>query len=446
MENELVFARTKTQGELGMELNTSMIIRQLPKLLEDQSITDIGQIAEHMHALKTMQNQANLWSYDRFTESGNAALANVITEYSKEKKECILWCLNNYLGLNRNPEVVQSVKSAADKFGTGSGTPAVSGGMSALHKEVQNRISKLLGRERTLLFSTGYTTNLGALSAIPGKNDFVILDQESHASMFDGVKLSGKEWSAFRHNNVENLEEKLKRAQGKYENVIVAVESAYSMSGDLCPIREIVALKSKYKFYIYVDEAHSFGFYGDGGRGYCYQQGVLEEIDFLMSTLSKSIPSIGGFVSAKEKFCTYMQCMANSFIFQTCMPPVDAATILASLDVIQANPGIAASLHEKNAYFRGRLREIGFDLRNSQSPIIPIYIPKLDVLFKCSKELYERGIFSVAVTYPAVKLREGRLRFTLTAAHTQEQIDKTVDEMARLAEIYGIAKVEGADA
>lgn len=427
-----------------MELNNSMIIRQIPKLLEDQGITDIAQIADHMHALKTMQNQADLWSYDRYTESGNASIANVITEFTQEKRECILWCLNNYLGLNRNPRIVESAKKTVSAFGTGSGTPAGSGGMSSLHKEVQNRISRLLGRERTLLFSTGYTTNLGALSAIPGKNDLVIMDQESHASMFDGVRLSGKEWQAFRHNNPANLEEKLKRAQGKYENIIVAVESAYSMSGDLCPIREIVTLKSKYKFYLYVDEAHTFGFYGEGGRGYCYEQGVLDEVDFLMSTLSKSIPSIGGFVSAKEKFCTYIQCMANSYIFQTCMPPVDAGTIIASLDEIQANPGLAASLHEKNAYFRGKLGELGLDLRNSRSPIIPVYIPKLDILFKCSKELYQRGIFSVAVIYPAVKLTEGRLRFTLTAAHTLEQIDRTVEELARLDGMYGIAqKAEG---
>lgn len=423
-----------------MELNTSMIIRQIPKLLEDQGITDIGQIAEHMHSLKTMQNKANLWSYDRFTESGNASLANVITEFSQEKRECILWCLNNYLGMNRNPRIVEAARKTVSEFGTGSGTPAGSGGMSSLHKEVQNRISRLLNRERTLLFSTGYTTNLGALSAIPGKNDLVVMDQESHASMFDGVRLSGKDWQAFRHNNPANLEDKLKRAQGKYENVIVAVESAYSMSGDLCPIREIVALKKKYKFYLYVDEAHTFGFYGEGGRGYCYEQGVLEDIDFLMSTLSKSIPSIGGFVSAKEKFCTYVQCMANSYIFQTCMPPVDAGTILASLDEIQANPGMAASLHEKNAYFRGKLLDLGLDLRNSKSPIIPVYISNLDVLFKCSKELYERGIFSVAVIYPAVKLTEGRLRFTLTAAHTKEQIDRTVEELARLDSLYGITK------
>jgi 8-amino-7-oxononanoate synthase len=422
-----------------MQLSTSMSIRHLPKQLGEEGITDIDTVAEYLHRLKVMQNEENLWSYDRYTESGNASSAFVFNEYTQTKRSCILWCLNNYLGLNRHPEVIRHAQETVAKFGTGSGTPAMSGGMSSLHKEVQSTVASLLGKEKALMFSTGYTTNLGALSSLPGKKTLLLMDHESHASMFDGCRLSGKDWLAFRHNDMNNLEDKLKRNRDKYENIIVAVESAYSMSGDLCPIKDVVSLKKKYGFHIYVDEAHSFGFYGESGRGYCHEQGVSGDIDFLMATLSKAIPGIGGFIATQEKFCTFLQTQANPYIFQTCIPPTDAAVILASLKLIRENPGMAASLHEKNAYFRAKLRDLGFNLRNSKSPVIPIYISNLDTLFKCSRELYENGFFSVAVAYPAVKLSEGRLRFTLTSAHTYEQIDQTVSALADLDKKFGIA-------
>lgn len=427
-----------------MELDTSMVIGNVMRKLVDENVTDFNDIADAMQKLKDMQNREGLYSNDRFTETGSDSQAVVITEENGKRKECILWCINHYLGLNRNPRVIARSKEIIEKFGTGSGTSAMSGGMSSLHKEIEKRINAMVGKERTLLFPTGYSANLGAISAIPGKNDLILFDHQSHASIIDGCRLSGKEWLAFKHNNVADLESKLQRMQGKFQNILVVVESAYSMSGDLCPLREIVALKKKYKFYLYVDEAHSFGFYGEGGRGYCHEQGVTDDVDFIMSTLSKSTASIGGFVATKQKYCTLMSWHANAYIFQACISPADAGAILGSLDEIQSDPGLIRGLHEKTAYFRKKLIAAGFDLGTSQSPIIPIYVRDMKTLLAFGRGLYENGVFSVTIAFPAVKLSEGRLRFITNASHTYPQIDKTLEILTNVGSSLGIVPGKGA--
>jgi glycine C-acetyltransferase len=270
----------------------------------------------------------------------------------------------------------------------------------------------------------------------------IIFDRECHASIIDGVKLSGKKWVTFKHNNLRDLEQKLSKYSCEYENIFVVVESAYSMSGELAPLQEIVALKQKYKFLIYVDEAHTFGIYGENGAGYCSHLGIVEEIDFIAATLSKATASIGGFVATKSKYIPLLQWRANTYIFQACLTPGDAAAILASLEEIENNPYLIKSLHDKNQYMRRCLTNLGFDLGTSQSPIIPIFIPDVEKLQAFNKQLFARGIFSVSVVYPAVKANEGRIRFILSVAHSIEQIDTTVSVLHELALKYGVIKQE----
>jgi glycine C-acetyltransferase len=421
------------------EISKEKSIGYLLKKLNEEGITDFHKVAEQMQALKDAQNREGIWAYDRYTETGSASNSTVITEFGEQKKECILWCLNNYLGLNRNQKIIDKVTQAISKYGTGSGTSAVSGGMSSLHKAVQYKLQEILSKEKVLIFPTGFSANLGTLSAIPGPRDLLLIDHECHASIINGCQLSGKKFRPFRHNDLSDLESKVVLAKEKFENIIVVVESAYSMSGDLSPIKEIVDLKKKHGFSIFVDEAHTFGLYGKNGSGYCSAEGVLDEIDFFMATLSKAVPSIGGFIAAKEKYCTLLQARATSFLFQTCLSPVDASVSLACLEEIQADPSHMEKVHSNNSYFRKELKRIGFDLGKSQSPVVPIYVPNLDVLFAMSKELYyDYGIFSVPVSFPVVPISEGRLRFTMTAAHSIEQIDRTLTTLENLGKKYGI--------
>lgn len=420
-----------------MLTGVSVPILSYMKQLESQGITDIEELSDYLYEHYLNQVELGLYSSNKYTLSGSNVQASVVSS-NGNTTECILWCINHYLGLNRNQRVIDKVCKAVQEYGTGCGTSALSGGMSFLHKQVEQKLQRLIGKETVQLFPTGFTANLGCLSALPGKKDLVIFDRECHASIIDGVKLSGKKWMTFKHNNLSNLEHKLNKYQHEYENIFVVVESAYSMSGDLAPLQTIVNLKQKYKFLVYVDEAHTFGIYGKNGAGYCEHLGIVEEIDFIAATLSKATASIGGFIATKSKYIPLLQWRANTYIFQACLTPGDAAAILASLEEIENNPYLIKSLHEKNQYMRRCLTSLGFDLGTSQSPIIPIFIPDVEKLQAFNKELFARGIFSVSVIYPAVKAHEGRIRFILSTAHTIQQIDTTVSVLHELALKYGL--------
>ncbi|CAG2532480.1 glycine C-acetyltransferase [Maribacter dokdonensis] len=418
------------------ELQTDLALRALANNLTEKGITDIGVIAEVMNIAKKAQLKNKEYPFERYTEFGSNTHGSVISEFSGESKQCILWCINHYLGLNRNPDVIAKVCATVMKYGTGSGTSALSGGSNSLHIEIQDRIKIMTGKESVLIFPTGYSTNLGAISAILGKNDLALFDRECHASIIDGIKLSKRKMLSFKHNDVQNLKTKLAEHSDRFENIHVFAESAYSMSGDLCPIKEIISLKEQYKFYLYIDESHTFGIYGEKGRGYCHEQGVTDKVDFIMSTFSKATASIGGFIATKEKFKTLIEWASNAVMFQACFTPADAATILASLDQIENNPTLIETLHKNNNYMRSKLSKIGFNLGKSKSPVIPIFIPDYRKLLKISQELYNEGIFSVAVVYPAVRMDDGRIRFIVNSSHTFEQIDTTVNKLESLAIKY----------
>lgn len=415
-----------------------MPLALLKKQLNADGIHGLEAVAEVLHHQKQHQRQLGLYSQDRYTVGGSDCVAEIVAPATGRSHPSILWCINHYTGLNRHPRVIQRVTEAVQQYGTGAGTSALSGGMSTLHKEVEARLADLVGKERALLFPTGYTTNLGVISALPGKNDLILFDREAHASIIDGVKLSGRKFASFKHNSVADLERKLARYRDRYENVLVIVESAYSMSGDLAPLTEIVALKQRYHFHLYVDEAHTFGIYGDRGAGYCQHLGIADDVDFIMSTLSKATAAIGGFIACQEKYIPLLEWSANSFLFQACLPPGDAAAILASLDELANQPDLITALHEKNAYMRARLRALGFDLRSSQSPIIPLFIKDTEQLLSFNKDLFEQGVFSVSVVYPAVKPTEGRIRLILNASHTYEHIDRTLDILEKLGRRHGL--------
>lgn len=428
----------------GFKAIGARVLGLVRKQMQDRGVTDVAQVAEELHRIREEQARAHLFSSDLYTECGSNTVAEIVSGATEEKRQCIVWSLNLYLGLNREQRVIEKAREALARFGTGCGTSAPSGGLNAMHREIERRVARMVGKQSAIVFPTGYSANLGALSALPGPKDLILLDREAHASMIDGARLSGKKWVAFKHNDVADLEKKLHRYGPHHENVFVAVESAYSMSGDLAPLAAIAALKTKYRFYLYVDEAHTFGFYGEQGRGYCHEQGVSAAADFIMSTFSKSTAAIGGFLASEAKFCTLLQATATSYIFQACLTPPDAATILAALDEIRTNPTFAARLHENNRIMREQLVREGFDLGASQSPVIPVYVPDLEKLYRLCAELYLDGIYSVPVVYPAVGVNEGRIRFIVNASHTRDQIDRTVRALAFRAREIGILPAAGA--
>lgn len=408
-------------------LNDSMQIGMLRKRCVDNGITSVHEIAEVCEALRQMQMAKGVWGYENYSENGSNSSGIVCSAATADlHKECVIWSINHYLGLNRHPEVIDAAYQALKQFGTGCGTSAISGGHNKLHKTLENRIAKIFKKDAAMLFSTGFTANVGVISTLGrnGKN-VIFFDKECHASMIDGMRLAGCEYFPFKHNDVADLEEKLKTFASDYENVFVIVESVYSMSGEEAPLKEIAALKSKYKFYYYVDEAHAFGLYALGGL--CCQLGISDAVDFIMTTLSKSVTSVGGVVACNREFITLLQAEATAYIFQAAMTPSDTAVVLKALDIIEREPGIVASLWKKTNYFRRALKERGFDTGKGTSPIVAVFIRDSDTLFTFSKMLLEKGIFTTAVTYPAVKQTEVRFRFIVNESHTYEQIDYTLE-------------------
>lgn len=417
---------------------SALVVGYLRGNLLKQGIKDLDAIADEVQRARAAQSARNLYSADHFSERGVDSRTRIVSGESQTAKDCILWSVNLYLGLNRHPRVIAKTMAAVEAFGTGSGSSAPSGGMCSLHREIERRFAEMTGKERAILFPTGFAANMGAMASLPGPDDLVILDRESHASIIDGCRLSGRRYITFEHNDVQDLARKLEMSRGRHPNVFVVVESAYSMSGDLCPLKEIVALKDQHRFYLYVDEAHSFGFYGPEGRGYCVEQGVMDQVDFFMTTLSKATAATGGVIATRHKFCTLLQSSARAYIFQATMTPASAATVLASLDELTTDPTLAMRLHDNAAYMRNRLRENGFDLGTSKSPIIPIYVPEVATLNELNARLHQDGIYTVVVVYPAVEQGRGRLRFIVTASHTREQIDRTVECLSGHARDLGI--------
>lgn len=426
---------------MNITLEKTFQIGEVRKECKKNNVTNICQIALEYDKQKKTQLKENTLCYEMITQKGSDTYGVMQHHSTKEEQEMIIWSINHYLGLNRHSKVIESSKEAIDIYGTGCGTSAISGGHSQLHKMLEQRLSILFKKEDSLLFSTGYTANVGAISALTkGKNNLALIDRESHASIIDGCKLAKCKLLPFKHNSVTDLEKKLSLYSAKYDNVFVIVESVYSMSGEYAPIEEIVKLRKKYGFLLYVDEAHAFGICGTDGAGRCQELGLSDSVDFIMTTLSKSTASLGGVVSAKREFITLIQSQANAYMFQASLTPADTVTVLTALDVIRDEKSIVENLWENTRYFRLKLRELGFDIGVGESPIVPIYIGDIETLLDMGRDMLKEGIFSTSITYPAVHHNEVRFRFVVNASHTREHIDKTLDVLESLGKKYGLLK------
>ena len=319
---------------------------QLRRLLNNQGVTRLAEVARALHDRKEVQTLEGLYSHDRFTIDGSHSNTEIVDgTFAPGSSPKIMWCVNHYTGLNRDPRVIRAAQEAVARYGTGSGTSAMSGGMCELHKKAERMICEMVGKEAAMLFPTGYSANLGAISALARPGDMVLFDREAHASIIDGIRLSGAKFQSFKHNSVDDLEKKLERWKGRFHNLFVVVESAYSMSGDLAPLPAICELKAEHEFYLYVDEAHTFGFYGDNGAGYCAECGATSQVDFLMSTLSKATAAVGGFLACDRVYIALLKWSANAYLFQACFPPADAAVVIASIDILRSDPGYQRKLH-----------------------------------------------------------------------------------------------------
>ncbi|MCX5749806.1 MAG: aminotransferase class I/II-fold pyridoxal phosphate-dependent enzyme [Candidatus Saganbacteria bacterium] len=414
-------------------------VGKLIRSLKGKNVGELNKKAIITYLVISAQNNLGIFPYNRYMKQGNKIYSKIISPDDKKEVDCIVWCSNHYLGLNKNQKIIDYAAEVLSSNGTGCGTSAVSGGFSEIHKKLEEDLANIEGKPESVLFSTGYTTNLGAISALADKNDLLIIDRESHASIIDAVTMSGADFRVFKHNDINYLEDILKKTdRNKYKNIFILTESVFSMSGDEAPLKEYIKLKKKHGFYLYVDEAHAFGFYGQKGAGLCEHLGCGDDTEFIMSTLSKATASIGGFVATEKYYCSYIRFNSNPYLFQASIPPVDAAVSIAALKLIREDKTLAKKLWENTKKFREMVKKSGFNVGNSKSPIVPVYVSDESKLSRLCKELFSNGIFTNWVSYPVVSKKQGRLRFVVTASHTNEHIEKTVQILTKLGRDIGI--------
>ncbi len=343
---------------------------------------------------------------------------------------------NNYLGLTTHPKVRQAALDAINRYGTSCTGSRFLNGTIELHEQLEHELADWVGKEAALVFSTGMQTNLGTISAIVGRGDVVLLDKQDHASIVDGAYLSWGETVRFRHNEMGDLERVLKKVPEKAGKLVV-VDGLYSMEGDIAPLPDIIELCKKYNARLMVDDAHAMGVLG-GGRGTAAHFNVTKDVDLIMSTFSKSFASLGGFIAGDEDVIHFIKHNARSMIFSASIPPSNAAAALAALHVMQEEPERVQRLTDIAAYMRKEYRRLGFDIGKSESPIIPIHIGDDMRTLVISKTLFDEGIFVNPVISPAVPEGCQLLRTSYMATHTDDQLNRVLETMARVGKQVGL--------
>ncbi|KZN53098.1 hypothetical protein N474_22135 [Pseudoalteromonas luteoviolacea CPMOR-2] len=382
-----------------------------------------------VEAILKMVNRLRRNPYGKILKTGSSARGLIGDSYNDERQQSIIWSTNLYFGFNRDPHVIAQASKALQNYGTGMGISAAATGMTDQHVAFEKEFAKLVGKPSACLFPTGYTANLGAISGILGPNDIVVIDQLCHASIVDGARLSGATIRTFKHNDKNDLATVLAAEQSPYRTTLVVLESVYSMGEGTAPVADIVKTAKQYGALVLVDEAHSFGFYGERGAGVCVEQGVNEQVDFIMTTLSKALGSIGGVIAASEQHVNLLKSASRAYIFQASISPADIAAALASLRILQSDDAMRAQLWDRTRYMRRRFKEAGFDLGTGDGPIVTPHFGDKDKLYAIVQSLYQRGVQTLAVTYPIVEKGRGRLRFICSASHTYEDIDHTVNAL-----------------
>ena len=362
------------------------------------------------------------------------------TSVQMSGRQVIMLGSNNYLGLTSHPEVTEAGKRALDKYGSGcSGSRFLNGTMD-IHIALERELSDFLGKEDSVTFGTGFQSNLGIISGIAGRNDIIFCDRENHASIYDGSRLSYAKFVRYAHSDMADLEAKLSAAAGSYGKLIVT-DGVFSMSGDICKLPEIVALAKKYGARVMVDDAHGLGVLGRYGKGTAEYFGLTEQVDIIMGTFSKSLASLGGYMAADAVVCEYIRHASRPFIFSASMTPANVECARAALGVLKREPERVSMLSEISDYMRGLLKGYGIAIKESSTPIIPIYTYGDAKTFYACKLLLEKGVYVNPVVSPATPVGEGLLRTSYTATHTKQQmalaaklIKETLDELSDFSE------------
>lgn len=359
-----------------------------------------------------------------------------------DRQDVIMAGSNNYLGLTNDPRVIEAARDVIKVYGTGCTGSRYLNGTLDLHIELEEKLADFMRKDACVLFSTGYQTNEGAIQTIAGRKDIIFSDKDNHACIVTGTLISNAKTMRFRHNDMEQLEKLMNRADEQAGKIIVS-DGVFSMSGTIAKVPEMVRLKEKFGARLYLDDAHAIGVIGEGGRGSASTFDMMDDIDLISGTFSKSFASLGGFLVGDKEVIEYIRHNSPAHIFSASMPPANVATVLKALEILKEETWRLERLREISDYMRKELRAMGFNVWNSETPIIPIVIGEMEECFKFWRELLESGVYVNAVVPPAVPKGMSLLRTSYMATHTDEHLDRILDAFRKVGINQGIIDRNG---
>lgn len=361
------------------------------------------------------------------------------TEVLMNGKKVLMFGSNSYMGLTNHPKVIEAAVEATKKYGTGmAGSPFLNGTLD-IHKQFEARIADYVGKEDAMLYSTGFGVNLGVVSTLTGREDYIILDEQDHASIIEGRRLSFSNYLKYRHNDMASLEAQLKKCDPDKVKLIVT-DGVFSMEGDVANLPEIVRLAKQYNAQVMVDEAHGIGVFGEGGRGTCNHFGVTDDVDLIMGTFSKSFASLGGFIATDKVITNYLRHHSRSYIFTASITPASTAAANAALDIMLAEPERQQHLWDITNYALESFRAMGCEIGHTSTPIIPLFIRDDYKTFHVTSDLLQEGVFVNPVVSPAVAPHDTLIRYSLMATHTKEQVTRSLEAIEKVFKKYDLLK------
>ena len=359
------------------------------------------------------------------------------TEVLMNGKKVLMFGSNSYLGLTNHPKVIEAAVEATRKYGTGmAGSPFLNGTLT-IHKDLEARLADFMGKEDAMIYSTGFGVNLGVVSTLTGREDYVILDEQDHASIIEGRRLSFSNYLKYRHNDMASLEQQLKKCDPDKVKLIVT-DGVFSMEGDVANLPEIVRLAKQYNASVMVDEAHGLGVFGRQGRGTADHFGVLGDVDLVMGTFSKSLASLGGFVATDKTVTNFLRHHSRSYIFTASITPASTAAVNAALDIMIAEPERQEHLWEITNYALDNFRAMGCEIGHTSTPIIPLFIRDDYKTFHVTRDLLDEGVFVNPVVTPAVAPQDTLIRYSLMATHTKDQVTRSLEAIEKVFKKYGL--------
>ncbi|NJC95964.1 MAG: 8-amino-7-oxononanoate synthase [Anaerolineales bacterium] len=353
-------------------------------------------------------------------------------------KNVLNFCSNNYLGLANHPKLVEAAKEATKKYGVGPAAVRSIAGTMDLHVQLEQRLAKFKGAEDVITFQSGFTANLGTIPALVGKDDVIFSDRLNHASIIDGCRLSGAKIVAYEHNDPGALEDAIKEHASKYRRALIVTDGVFSMDGDIAPLPALYEVAQKYDILFMVDDAHGEGVLGKGGRGIVDHFNLHGKIDVEVGTMSKAFGVVGGMVAGKKEIVEWLRQRGRPFLFSSAVTAPDAAACLAAVDLLEESTELVDKLWANARYFKEEMKKLGFDTGMSETPITPVMLGEAPLAQQFSRELFEEGVFAMAIGYPTVPQGKARIRVMISAAHDNDDLGKGLDAFAKVGKRLGV--------